>query len=155
MISSNSFFASQPVRVPAVYAFDPINHVLIMEDIGALPSLKDFISSPSDSAHSKKLISQIGELLGSYLARLHIWGLEVSSDSTGEAVLTVFRNNMVAKDERTAGRLLATAKRFGIEWNEGEEVIQVMQRGIKEDEETFNMGDFWWVARIGSRLARH
>ena len=47
--------------------------------------------------------------------------------------------------ERSAGRLLATAKRFGIEWDEGAEVVQEMQREIKEDEETFNMGDFWCV----------
>jgi hypothetical protein len=134
--------------VPAVYAFDPINHVLVMEDIGAHPSLKDFVSSLHDSAHSQKIVSQIGELLGSYLARLHNWGFEVSSSDTGEDALAVFRNNMVAKNvcaERSAGRLVETAKRFGIEWNDGEEIVRVMQKEIKEDEETFNMGDFWFV----------
>ena len=119
-----------------------------MEDIGIHPSLKDFISTLPDSADSETLVSQVGELLGSYLARLHNWGLEFSSKGTGEDELAVFRNNIVAKNlcaERTAGRLLATAKRFGIEWNEGEEIVQVMQKAIKEDEETFNMGDFWYV----------
>jgi hypothetical protein len=133
--------------VPAVYAFDPINHILIMEDIGIHPSLKDFISTLPDSADSVTLVSQVGELLGSYLARLHNWGLEFSK-GTGEDELAVFHNNIVAKNvcaERTAGRLLATAERFGIEWDEGEEIVQVMQRAIKEDEETFNMGDFWYV----------
>jgi hypothetical protein len=148
--------------VPAVYAFDPINHVLIMEDIGTPPSLKDFISSFPDSAGSEKVISQVGELLGSYLARLHNWGLGVSSHSTGEDVLAVFRNNTVAKNvcvERTAGRLLATAKQFGIEWNEGEEIVRVMQREIKENEETFNMGDFWCVGserlKVSTTLTLH
>jgi len=147
-IGSSSSLASQSVRVPAVYAFDPTNHVLIMEDIGTPPSLKDFISSLPGSAGSEKVISQVGELLGSYLARLHNWGLDVPSDGIGEDVLAVFRNNMVAKNvcaERTAGRLLATAKQFGIEWNKGEEIVQVMQREIKENDETFNMGDFWYV----------
>ena len=89
-----------------------------MEDVGALPSLKDFISSLPDSAGSGELISQVGGILGSYLARLHNWGLEVSSNGTDEDMLSVFRNNVVAKNvcaERSAGRLLATAKRFGIE----------------------------------------
>jgi hypothetical protein len=132
--------------VPTIYAFDPINHVLIMEDIGTPPSLKDFVSSLPESARPEKVISQVGELLGSYLARLHNWGLGVSSNDNGEDVLAVFRNNMVARNvcaERTAGRLLATAKQFGIELSEGEEIVQVMQREIKENEETFNMGDFW------------
>ena len=119
-----------------------------MEDIGTPPSLKDFVSSLPDSAGFEKVISQVGELLGSFLARLHNWGLDVSSNGNGEDVLAVFRNNMVARNvcaERTAGRLLATAKQFGIELNEGEEIIQVMQKEIRENEETFNMGDFWCV----------
>lgn len=121
-----------------------------MEDVGAHPSLKDFISSLTESAGSETLINQIGQLLGSYLAGLHNWGFEVSSNGTGEDVLSVFRNNMVAKNvcaERTAGRLLATAKQFGIEWSEGGEIVQIMQKEIKEGEETFNMGDFWCVGR--------
>jgi len=119
-----------------------------MEDIGTSPSLKDFVSSLPDSAHPEKVISQVGELLGSYLARLHNWGLGVSSNGKGEDELAVFRNNTVARNvcaERTAGRLLATAKQFGIELNEGEKIVQAMQREIKENEETFNMGDFWCV----------
>ena len=131
MISSNSSLTSQSVRVPAAYAFDPTNHVLIMEDVGALPSLKDFISSLPDSAGSVQnneetrlvksilnkfdedslcIFNQVGGLLGSYLARLHNWGLEVSSNGTDEDMLSVFRNNVIAKNvcaERTAGRLLA------------------------------------------------
>jgi len=102
-----------------------------MEDVGALPSLKDFISSLPDSAGSVQnneetrlvksilnkfdedslcIFNQVGGLLGSYLARLHNWGLEVSSNGTDEDVLSVFRNNVIAKNvcaERTAGRLLA------------------------------------------------
>lgn len=119
-----------------------------MEDVGTHPSLKDFISSLPESADSESLISQIGQLLGSYLAGLHNWGFEVSSNGTSEGVLSVFRNNVVAKKvcvERTAGRLLATAKQFGIEWSNGGEIFQAIQKDIEENEETFNMGDFWCV----------
>ncbi len=119
-----------------------------MEDIGTPPSLKDFLSSLPDASGSEKVISLVGELLGSFLARLHNWGLSISSNGNGGDVLAVFSNNIAARNvcaERTAGRLLATAKQFGIEWNEGEEIVQVMQREIKENRETFNMGDFWYV----------
>ena len=118
---------------------DNERHVLIMEDAGSLPSLKEFlISNPSSS-----LATEIGSALGEFLADLHIWGKGNQQLSDG------FSSNQPARQVaawRTAGRLVETAKTFDIVVPDVnlDQVAKDMSQEILKSQETFTMGDFWY-----------
>ena len=94
------------VRVPRLLAFDNDNHVVVLEDAGAIPTLKSWLRA--DSPHNQ--VASVGRSLGSYLAHIHN---TTSNDST---IKDAFASNTIAKDTSSSvyfAALPAAAEKFG------------------------------------------
>ena len=139
-IPENAPFAtkSSVVRLPKVYFCDETHHILILEDVADLPSLKEFVSG--EPAPTPDLASRIGEELGRFLSNLHMWGKD------NDQVKALFSHNRDARELcswRTAGRLVAAAKKFGDDDERIAKIAERMQQDSLESEETLTMGDYW------------
>jgi 5-methylthioribose kinase len=130
--------SSSVVRLPKVFFCDGAHHVLILEDVGDLPSLKEFVSG--EPAPTPGLSSRIGEELGRFLSNLHVWGKE------NDQVKALFSHNHGAREVcswRTAGRLVAAAKKFGVDDERIAKIAEKMEQDGLKSEETLTMGDYW------------
>jgi hypothetical protein len=149
---------SPKIRLARVLAYDQKNHVVILEDFGPLPSLKDYIlASSSSTADVTTIAHEVGEILGQFLAHMHLWGYKLLHSTTPTAdsdisILDPFRNNQVATEAkkicawRTAGRLSEIVGRYDdmkveCDW---EAFVKRLEGEVLEKEETFTMGDFWF-----------
>lgn len=133
------------LQLPELLAYDQINRVQIFVDYGGLPSLKQFCISTERSQAIDDMFVEVGTVLGNFLADLHIWGYKALYDSSSSEDMTRFRDNNDAKKIcawRTGGRLSETATKFIVEGN-WDTISGDLQKSILENNETFNMGDFW------------
>ena len=145
--------ASPKVHLPHVLASDLINHTVILEDCGVLPSLKDYVleAAKVDPDACAITVREVGEILGDFMARLHVWGYALLHPPTQDApALAPFRDNEAATDAKklsawlTAGRLTDMAKRFdkadACDWDA---LSNQLQEDVLNKDDTFTMGDFW------------
>jgi hypothetical protein len=135
------------LRLPELLAYDQINRVQVFVDYGNIPSLKKFCISNERSQTIDDMVEEIGNTLGNFLADLHIWGYKALQDGlqpiSGD--MTRFRDNNDGKRIcawRTGGRLSETATKFNVDGN-WDIISGDLQKSIMENNETFNMGDFW------------
>lgn len=133
---------SSIIRLPTVFHFDRENHVLILEDAGDHPSLKSLLSqSPPDPARTHTA-SEIGGQLGYFLAFLHRTG------KGNQTFKDLFSNHKMARQIcawRTAGRLEETASNYYVTDQRVADAAALITKDTLESDETFNMGDFWFV----------
>ena len=153
--------ASPMIHLPHVLASDQANHVSVLEDCGKIPSIKDYVlvQARTNPDVCITITEEIGQLLGEFLAKMHVWGYTLLHPPQGgpsdTSVLDPFRNNDAATEAKklsawlTAGRLLDIVKRFSptdeCDW---EAFSNKLQAGVLEKEDTFTMGDFWSVVRV-------
>ncbi|KAG8834106.1 Carboxy-terminal domain (CTD) phosphatase [Serendipita sp. 400] len=135
--------ATQPaIFLPELLSYDTTNHVGCYVDLGPLPSLKQYlIDHPGSDA--VELAAKIGDLLGQFLAGLHLWGYQVSH--TDPSILDIYRQSESAKKIcawRTIEFVEGSAKEYNIDGN-WEKITETLKREVLDSNDTFNMGDFW------------
>lgn len=124
------------VRPPNVLFFDKTNWVLILEDVGNVPSLKSWLKPGVDV----DLAASKGEALGNYLANIH------NNTAGNESILSNFTGNETAKSLSSTlyfKCLPQVAQSYGYS---GEHIRQAASRGEKdvlEANEVLTLGDFW------------
>jgi hypothetical protein len=139
----------QKVLLPELLAYDQENRIQIYQDYGTLPSIKDYIMA---NPQAKDISKEAGEVLGEFLAHLHIWGYQLlhpgsAKDGKGDPnEIDVFRNNTIAKQLcawRASGKMVGLAKAYKVsgDWTE---ISKRSTEEINENNDTFNMGDFWY-----------
>ena len=122
--------------VRALLFYDDNDHVLIMEDVGSLPSLKGW----SQPGVSFEATMQIGEALGGFLAKVH------NSTAGKKALLEKFNGNATAKylsGTLYFGRLPAAAERLGFTDSYFRDVAEIGEREVQESMDVLTLGDFW------------
>jgi hypothetical protein len=140
----------QKVLLPELLAYDQENRIQICRDYGPLPSIKEYIRAHPEA---KDIGKEAGEVLGEFLAHLHIWGYRLlhpgsAKDGKGDSSeIDVFRNNVIGKRLcawRASGRLADVAKAYKVpgDWTE---ISKKSIEDITENNDTFNMGDFWYA----------
>lgn len=130
------------IQLPRLLAYDQFNRVQIFVDEGELPQLKQFCISNGDFPD---IFEEAGNILGRFLADMHIWGYQTLQESSNDEIMAPFRHNNDGKRIcawRTGGRLSETATKFKIDGN-WDDISGDLQRCILENNETFNMGDYW------------
>ncbi|KZP10119.1 hypothetical protein FIBSPDRAFT_938200 [Athelia psychrophila] len=141
MIGSESSIAGEDalISVPSVYHHDNIKHVLIMQDVGTIPTLQDFMLSASPPPPTD-IAALIGCQLATFIAGLHNWGRNnesaragLSANAYGRTVQDLCRYQKVVPNAIASGildPLLST-------------VMAALAETDKTSEETAIMGDFW------------
>ncbi|KZP27682.1 hypothetical protein FIBSPDRAFT_1039994 [Athelia psychrophila] len=140
MIGSEPSIAGEDalISVPSVYHHDNIKHVLIMQDVGTMSTLRDFMGAspppPTDMA------ALIGCQLATFIAGLHNWGRNnesaragLSANAYGRTVMDLCGYQTVVPNATASGildPLLSTA-------------MAALAERDKTSEETAIMGDFW------------
>jgi antitoxin component HigA of HigAB toxin-antitoxin module len=141
------------VHLPEILAYDQENHIQIGRDYGPLPSIKDYIRGHPDAIAIGK---EAGEILGEFLAHLHIWGYQLlhpgsAKDGKGDpSEIDMFRNNVIGKELSSwmaSGRLADVAAKYGVS-GDWAEISKKSIEEIKGNNDTFNMGDFWYVREV-------
>ncbi|PGH08510.1 hypothetical protein AJ80_07830 [Polytolypa hystricis UAMH7299] len=156
---SESIKPFEKLRVPELYLEDAKRRVVIMED--GTPrrgsdevwqershSARIFFEEVPSSSQKYETARLIGQLLGSFLARLHNWG---DSPENAALVFDSFAGNTAAKD-------LTTQETFKDFWKnvertgfvvpdhlkaELETKLHDLQEQVRNNLETVVMGDFW------------
>ncbi|KAL9097473.1 MAG: hypothetical protein Q9165_000369 [Trypethelium subeluteriae] len=136
-------FLSQPslqdngiVRPPKLLHYDEQHQVVVIEDLGALPSLKRVFTSAITSTTSKA----IGHALGRFLAKVH------SSTAGRQDLLSEFANNTGGRDLSATlyfKRLPSAAAKFGYADDYFKEAARVGEAEVRESQEVLTLGDFW------------
>ena len=124
------------VHVPRMLRYDEETYTMIMEDVGALPSLKGWFVPSVDSS----VCASIGDALGRYLAKFHNFTAEHR-----DTILT-FNENITAKNLSSTlyfGRLPSVAAEFGFTDSCFEEAARAGEREVQESQEVLTLGDFW------------
>lgn len=143
-------------RVPMVYLYDEVNHVIIMEDAGRdTVNLKELLRRPNPP--SAVTGAAIGRALGEFIATLHVWG---KSDQ-GQVSLEFFDGHPQARAIcawATYGRLVDTIMGksesiplihdppLEVTSEELEMISKFAEKRaeeIRSSRETMTMGDFW------------
>lgn len=124
------------IELPKVLHFDDKSHVLVLEDVGDVPSLKSWLSDtvPVDLCRS------IGTSLGQFLAEVQDIAIQKP------ALRGLFKDNKMAKQLSAMvyfGNLPAAAARFGFHDSFITDAAAEGQREILEADEVLSLGDFW------------
>lgn len=135
------------VRLPSVLRYDEGAHVLVLEDVGNVPTLKVWLSDsvPVAQCHS------IGNLLGCFLAKVH--NLHVKYPS----IMDDFESNTTAKQLSALvyfGNLPARAANYGFNDDFITTAAEAAQREVLEAKEVLTLGDFWTGNVLVSPLMR-
>ena len=124
------------IRTPRLLFYDEEDHVLVMEDAGKLPSVKEWFKPDADI----NTVANIGQALGRYLAHIH------NSTAGRDDVLSMFNGNETAKylsGTLYFGGLPAAAKRQGYTDEYLKHVAKEAQREVLERNDVLTLGDFW------------
>jgi len=132
--STNTKVAS--VRIPQLLTFDCDNHILILEDVGDIPSLKSWLraDSPLDQ------VTSVGRSLGSYLAHIH------NTTASDPAITDAFDSNTVGKKLSSLvyyNSLPAAAGKFGYIQPFIADAADHAAQEVLNAEEVLTLGDFW------------
>lgn len=124
------------VHVPRLLKYDSDQYVLIMEDAGAVPTLKSWLraDSPRDQ------IVSVGQSLGTYLAQIH------NTSANNSALKQAFKSNIIAQDISSSvyfGRLPAAAEKHGYTQPFIKDVAQFAANEVRTAGTVWTLGDFW------------
>ncbi|KAK9354973.1 kinase-like domain-containing protein [Lipomyces doorenjongii] len=136
------------VLVPKLIHYDPENHVLILEDLGNLLTLSEYLTPFSEKyRHSRYdigLCRQIGLRLGQFLADLH--SRSTLDSLTPETVLG-FENPSMIEIVREAAVLPIAKYLQMFEIQEAEQLAEVVAEDFElsfpDAEKSFTVGDLW------------
>ena len=135
-LSESDIQSDKSIRMPKLLFYDDTDHVLIMEDVGKLPSLKEWFKPGVDIDATVK----IGQALGRYLAHIH------NSTAGRDEVLSTFNGNETAKylsGTLYFGGLPAAAEKQGYTDDYLKDVAKEGQREVLECNDVLTLGDFW------------
>lgn len=124
------------VRTPEVLFYDPNDFVLVIEDVGQLPSVKSWLQPGTGFEPARA----VGNALGQYLAVVH------NSTAAAHGTKASFNGNTTAKYLSSTlyfGRFPAAAAAFGHTGDYLHEASQVGQQEVNEANEVLTLGDFW------------
>lgn len=129
-------FSDDRIRVPKVRYHDNDQHVLVMEDVGDLPSVKAWFRHGNDLAKTQ----HIGRALGDFLANLH------NKSAGNQELLNRFGGNETAK--KLSGQLYfhqlpARAKEFGYTYDFLWQAAESAECEIYGSRDVLTVGDFW------------
>ncbi|KAF8936067.1 hypothetical protein BGZ47_009665 [Haplosporangium gracile] len=134
------------VKVPRVLYWDPENNIVIQEDAGMESThLKEFISSHAQPP-SSRLAKEIGNSLGEFIARLHLYGFRHRSE--------FYPNKMANTEALGLSRLIlydqfpkAASKYMEDQPQLDRDVIDLASKWggdrLMNEPETLVHGDFW------------
>ncbi|KAF9529056.1 kinase-like domain-containing protein [Crepidotus variabilis] len=140
MISSERSIIGEDelVTVPAAYHYDSKKHVLIMHDVGSLPTLYDLISAKRTL--SADMLTVIGTKLATFIAGVHNWG------RNNEKVHAKLSNNKAGRtvmDDLGYQTVIPKAAEYGISDPLLATVVDALADEDRTSQETVIMGDFW------------
>ncbi|KAH7921661.1 kinase-like protein [Leucogyrophana mollusca] len=123
------------IGVPAVIHYDEDIHVLIMQDLGTIPTLLDYFCTqpppPSD------LVAVVATQLAEFIAELHVWGKGPDAPRLGlPPVQKVVGSPMLHV-------VIPRAALSGVVDPLLEEVIDMFKAEALTSNETLIMGDYW------------
>jgi len=124
------------VRTPKLIHYDKANHVLIMEDVGQLLSLKEWMQPEVD----RTMAQTIGQTLGSYLAGIH------NITQQDKRLLADFDGNGTARQLSSKlyfGTLVERAARFGHTDSFIGDAAKVGEYEVLYSYDVLTLGDFW------------
>lgn len=124
------------VRLPRVLHYDATMHVLVLEDLGPVPTLKAWIADSADASTSRIF----GSVLGCFLANVH--KLHLSQP----AVLSKLDTNQPGRYLSATyyfANLPGIAKKHGFYDRFIEEAAAVAHQEVLESREVLTIGDFW------------
>ena len=133
MIEKNSL-----VAVPSVYHYDPTANVLIMQDVGSIPTLHALLRD--NPLPPVPMVEEIGTELAAFIAGIHNWGRD------NQGARASLSQNLVG---RTATRklcyetLVPKAANSGVDDPLLQQVVAALSEEVMSSEETLVMGDFW------------
>jgi len=123
------------VRTPKLIHYDKANHVLIMEDVGHLPSLKEWMQPEVN----RTMAQTIGQALGNYLACIH------NITQQDKRLLAEFGGNETAKQLSSKlyfGTLAERAARLGHTDSFIAEAAKVGEDEVLHSHDVLTLGDF-------------
>jgi len=124
------------VHVPQLFAFDNDNHVLVMEDIGDVPTLKSWLREDTPNYQ----VTHVGTSLGSYLAHIH------NITASDSAIKDAFGSNIIAKNTSSSvyfAALPAAAEKFGYAQPWIAAAADFAAREVLTTNQVWTLGDFW------------
>ena len=146
------------VGAPKVLFYDEKNYVLVMSDLGHLPSVRGWLQPGMDAGRA----NAVGQSLGRYLAIVH------NASADAKDVKMLFHGNKTGKYlsstlyaipacemhpvlmltvpplcSRWFGGLPAAAAKFGHEDEYLREAARVGEQEVNEADEVFTLGDYW------------
>lgn len=125
------------IRVPATYHFLKHHWLLLLEDLGPLPSVKSYLAPGLSTSQA----STIGTILGSYLANIH------NNTSTNNAtILSQFSGNETARTLSSSfyfTQLPAIAAEHGYSGPHIQTAADQAIHDINHGNEVLTLGDFW------------
>ncbi|DAA79707.1 TPA_exp: Uncharacterized protein A8136_0480 [Trichophyton benhamiae CBS 112371] len=158
-----SMLTETSVRVPSLVFHDEKSHILVLEDLGALPPLSDLLSISWLSSHypewpslsgsyfleDRSLCLSAGAKFGQFFAILHDKGTLNSIKSYGcDPNLARFKNNSMREVVRDAA--VSTMRRYLVQFNcvEAEKLSHAIEEDFERQEEwdgerCFSVGDLW------------
>nr|A0A286LEZ6.1 RecName: Full=4-hydroxytryptamine kinase; AltName: Full=Psilocybin biosynthesis kinase [Psilocybe cyanescens]ASU62240.1 4-hydroxytryptamine kinase [Psilocybe cyanescens] len=142
IVSANSsLLGSSDIRVsvPEGLHYDVVNNALIMQDVGTMKTLLDYVTAkPPISA---EIASLVGSQIGAFIARLHNLGRENKDKDD----FKFFSGNIVGRT--TADQLYQTiipnAAKYGIDDPILPIVVKELVEEVMNSEETLIMADLW------------
>lgn len=127
---------AEGIRAPNIMFFDKNDWVLVLEDVGNVPSLKGWLKPPVDI----NLAISKGKALGRHLASIH-------NKTAGKyAVLAEFAGNATAKSLSSAvyfKRLPQVADSLGFPSEHIRQAAEQGEKDVLEASDVLTLGDFW------------
>lgn len=124
------------IRTPKLLYYDRKDHVLVMEDVGNLPSLKGWLQP----GVSRQAATDVGLALGKFLATVH------NMTASAAEIKARFHGNATAKylsGTLYFGGLPAAAEKFGFKEDFIQDAARVGQQEVSEADDVLTLGDFW------------
>lgn len=127
---------TEGVRTPAILHFDKETWILILEDVGHVPSLKGWLKPGVDTSHAQSY----GTTLGRYLANIH------NKTADNDQIQSQFTGNNTAK--RLSSTLYFTnlpkvAEFHGFTGDHIRKAAAQGEREVYEATDVLTLGDFW------------
>ncbi|KAF9580825.1 hypothetical protein BGW38_002374 [Lunasporangiospora selenospora] len=125
------------VLVPKVLHYDSKEHALLIEDLGEIPTVKQYTSSTSDHA------AEIGSALGTFLAKFHAWS------QTQPQLIEKFHANSLGRSYSADfyfGQLEKPGKHLAGLDNHLDRIRPIAlkhRQKVLEINEVLTIGDFW------------
>ncbi|CAF0731017.1 unnamed protein product [Adineta steineri] len=128
------------VQISKVYHYDPVYHILVLEDFGDLPTLIQLIDNKQLNTD---MTPKLGNELGSFLANFHRWASgnehlnKRPQNSVNQLPLTLL--SLYAQSDIKYDKYLFSDKEKRL----FSEVVKLQTKNTMNDVKTFIMGDFW------------